>query len=155
MSTGDGRPDGHGSSSETTSPAIVTHSKTDAVLTHEEAVELGRFSKGKARIDELLEMLDSRPSIEAFAGFRPVAARIIASHDVDLDSVWKNLGTRQQQADNWIKERAMIEQEAMEFDVADMERLRKLAKGKCGSPRNAAPQSLNNSRSTSTFPSVI
>ncbi|CAO1632057.1 unnamed protein product [Parajaminaea phylloscopi] len=124
------------------SPTVSPTEAPDAVLTHQDAEELGRFSQGKARIDEYLRLLDSRPRIEPFAHFRPAVAALITSPGqgtpADLQSVWDALDGRVQEAEAWEEERDRIEREAAEFDVADMERLRHLAKA--SSERNMSPE---------------
>lgn len=95
-------------------------------LTREEAFELGRFSEGKARIDEHLQLLESRPTIDAFADFKPSWEAMTMG---DIEQQWAPLDARREEAAKWIEERDGIEETTLRFDAADMERLRKLAKG--------------------------
>lgn len=104
-------------------------SVTDNALTHEEATELGRFSQGKARIEECTAILESRSPIDPFAEFRMAAKNLLSDRDWDHSQIWASLDNQRTELNLWIQERDRIEQEARDFDVADMERLRKLAKG--------------------------
>ncbi|PWN28974.1 hypothetical protein BDZ90DRAFT_230972 [Jaminaea rosea] len=110
-----------GASHDTTNDDEVSHD----TLTREEAFELGRFSEGKARIDEHLQLLESRSTIDAFADFKPSWEAMTMG---DIEQQWAPLDARREEAANWIEERDGIEETTLRFDAADMERLRKLAK---------------------------
>lgn len=92
------------------------------VLSAQEAVELERFSHGKTRIEGWLRTLESRPLIEPLAGFTAV-------ENVSLQNLWPTLDNDIELAAKWSEERDQIEEQAVEFNQADMEKLRRLAKG--------------------------
>ncbi|CAO1631602.1 unnamed protein product [Sympodiomycopsis kandeliae] len=105
-----------------------------ASLTDEEAKQLEHFLQGRAKIEQDLAVLESRPPINAFADFHAeVDERSIDS----IRSVWAALKEQTAECDAWRAERDRIEEQTVQFDSADMESLRKLAKA--ASERNMSP----------------
>lgn len=106
-------------------------------LTDEEATQLERFSQGRAKIEHDLNTLESRPTIDAFANFTTnLDERSLPS----ITAVWTTLDEQHAQCLHWKEENDRIEDQTVQFDSADMESLRRLAKGtfgshcSCGSP---------------------
>ena len=102
------------------------HTASHVKLTDEEASQLERFSQGRAKIEHDLDTLESRPIIDAFANFTAdLNERSIAS----ITALWSTLDEQQGQCLQWKEENDRIEDQTVQFDSADMESLRRLAKG--------------------------
>lgn len=99
---------------------------TPSKLTVEEAGHLERFSKGRAKIEHDLALLEGRPPIDAFSNFN---AEINERNIESVRQVWATLDDEVAQCATWTEERDRIEEQTVQFDSADMENLRRLAKG--------------------------
>lgn len=101
-------------------------SSAPSKLTEEEAGQLERFSKGREKIQHDLGLLEARPTIDAFADFNvQVDERSMES----IKIVWDGLEEQKAQCQAWREERDRIEEQTVQFDSADMQSLRRLAKG--------------------------
>lgn len=61
----------------------------------------------------------------------------------NISEAWRNLETKLQQVIEWQDERDEIETEAAQFEVGDVERLRKVAKGECNKIKYFREQETN------------
>jgi hypothetical protein len=77
-----------------------------------------------------LQTLTSRPAIDPFTDFIRVDEAGLPSAEV-ISKAWRDLEEKLGQVMKWQDERDDIEAEATHFEVGDMERLRKVAKGEC------------------------
>jgi hypothetical protein len=78
--------------------------------------------------------LSSRQDVEPFEDFVQVGGGLDEQGNVSLSvtgisEAWKDLQNRRELVVEWQDERDAIEGEAASFEVGDMERLRKVAKG--------------------------
>lgn len=104
----------------------LQHAHSHVKLTDEEATQLERFSQGRAKIEHDLKTLESRPIIDAFANFTTnLDERSLPS----ITAVWSTLDDQHAQCLEWKQENDRIEDQTVQFDSADMESLRRLAKG--------------------------
>lgn len=109
-------------------PSSSSSASSSPILTRQEVGELGRFSQGKARIQQSLQLLEGRVKPDAFYTLAGVDA---AMDREQMMASWVDLDAAVAENDQARADRDRIEDEAQHFDVADMERLRKLAKGEC------------------------
>ena len=90
-----------------------------------------RHSRVSCSQTRLLQLLEERPRPLAFADFQ-------SAEDAPAEQVWATLDGQMEQVHVWIEERDEIEQQAEEWNVADMERLRRVSKGEWSVHKQAA-----------------
>lgn len=106
-----------------------SNSSSSNSLSTADLIEIRRFLEGKSRIVDLTETLSSQSAVEPFAGFFRVDEHGAPTIEV-ISQAWSALETKLSQVIQWQADRDAIESEATQFEVGDMERLRKVAKGK-------------------------
>ncbi|KAE8205383.1 hypothetical protein A4X06_0g3776 [Tilletia controversa] len=98
----------------------------------DELVELRQFNEKKEQIEEQYKLLQSRPMPETFSTLQPMRSEAI------VDATFAEFPARKEQLQAWVAEHERIETDAVAFNVADMNKLRTLAKAAVG--RHMSPQ---------------
>lgn len=101
---------------------------TSSSLSNADVVEIKRFAEGKTRIIDLTESLSFKPAIDPFEEFIRVDEQGCPTAEI-ISNAWKELEEKLSQVMRWQDERDEIDAEASQFEIGDMERLRKVAKG--------------------------
>ncbi|UZJ55004.1 hypothetical protein CBS101457_004324 [Exobasidium rhododendri] len=123
------------SSSDTVRQPDWSSESSSTTLTHADVLEIKKFAESK--------ILSSRPDVQPFEGFLRVDEgrekwdNRTSSVDA-IPGVWNDLEGRLELVSEWQDERDTIEIEAANFEIGDMERLRKVAKA--ASERDMSPQ---------------
>ncbi|KAK0555518.1 hypothetical protein OC846_001678 [Tilletia horrida] len=102
-------------------------------LSTDELIELRQFSEKKEQIDEQYTLLQSRPMPELFPLLQPMD-----SSEAVVDATFAELPVRKAELQGWLSEHERIQNDAVAFNVADMNRLRTVAKA--ASERHMSPQ---------------
>lgn len=72
------------------------------------------------------QLLQSRPMPEIFPALQPMD-----SSEAVVDATFAELPIRKAELQEWLTEHERIQNDAVAFNVADMNRLRTVAKGEC------------------------
>ncbi|KAE8223467.1 hypothetical protein CF319_g3503 [Tilletia indica] len=111
--------------------AVADDSKQS--FSSDELVELRQFNEKKEQIEEQYKLLQSRPMPETFS-----ALQALDVSEAMVDATFAELPMRKAELQDWLAEHERIENDAVAFNVADMNRLRTVAKAAAG--RHMSPQ---------------
>ncbi|KAK0530886.1 hypothetical protein OC834_003157 [Tilletia horrida] len=102
-------------------------------LSTDEVVELRQFNEKKAQIEEQYKLIQSRPMPEIFTSLQPMD-----SSEAVVDATFAELPVRKAELQDWLAEHERIQNDAVAFNVADMNRLRTVARA--AAERHMSPQ---------------
>jgi len=102
-------------------------------LSTDELLELRQFNEKKAKIEEQYKLLQSRPMPKTFGPLQPMN-----SSEAAVDAALTELPIQKAELQDWLAEHERIQNEAVAFNVADMNRLRTVAKA--AAERHMSPQ---------------